>query len=339
MLRSVKFAAIIVVLVALSSITYTSFLIVGDNNNNNNRLGVSNYSASQIHGYNKHECRSHIIFTTFKETNGKSNLRQQIENNTRHVWSSMAGQGITFKVVNTTSLPVNKYGTPILGGLYTKMFKECPFAQTYTYINGDIIGNIGFVDTLNAASLMDGDFLIVGRRTNVRWKDLDDTYDASHKDFNLTSHLNNGTLFVAIAQDYFSVTKNAIDWNFIPFVIGYDNWLVEYAYFEDNVSLSLIDATDSAPVIHQTDEKGDYSWGGGGLEQGDISYNLDLIKKSGRSGKYKVTGHLGDVWRCPWESVRDEDGKNILVRCRESYASGEYGCNKTKGVSYPISIQ
>ena len=54
--------------------------------------------------------------------------------------------------------------------------------------------------------------------------------------FNFDAHFKRGVLSRPDAQDYFTVTKNAIDWKTIPqFFVGrpgYDNWLVDHIYLK-----------------------------------------------------------------------------------------------------------
>eukprot|EP00580_Thalassiosira_gravida_P021395 CAMPEP_0201677608 /NCGR_PEP_ID=MMETSP0494-20130426/44498_1 /ASSEMBLY_ACC=CAM_ASM_000839 /TAXON_ID=420259 /ORGANISM="Thalassiosira gravida, Strain GMp14c1" /LENGTH=267 /DNA_ID=CAMNT_0048160599 /DNA_START=183 /DNA_END=984 /DNA_ORIENTATION=- len=264
----------------------------------------------------------------------------------------------------------------------------CPHAASYTYINGDIIGTQEFVETIDACKLKFDNFFMVGRRTNVRWKvDGDekeeeeennnnnknknssssngsstyDRYDAAHPSFDFQSHLRTGALFVPNAIDYFTFTKDVLDWSIVPpFVVGraaYDSWLVDTVYrfqpgsagvdevmYSPNINnnanndddhdrthndVALIDATVTAPVIHQTDDNGDFSWGrqkktsssserNATRELEDTNYNLRLAKWGNSRRKFGK----GKTENAPWETLRDEKGR-IGVHHREFDLFGE----------------
>ena len=241
-------------------------------------------------------CNPHIVFSTFKCPKCDS-LRQRIEDNTLHVWSNM--NKVTFEVVSDVA--TNKYNVPILGDMYTKMFQKCPDAQTYTYVNGDILGTTNFVETIEAVQSI-GEFLMVGQRTNTQWSEK---YDAKHANFSFDTHFERGVLFRTDGLDYFTVTKNAIDWNKIPpFVVGrpgYDNWLLDHIYH--NPKVALIDASKTISVIHQTDSDGNMAHGGKMVKTSvDKHYNEQLFK--GRIDH-------GHTYHAEWESER-VNGKIIL---------------------------
>ena len=241
-------------------------------------------------------CQPHVVFTTFKCPKCDS-LRQKIEDNTLHTWSKM--NKVTFEVIS--NMATNEHGVPILGDMYTKMFQKCPDAQTYTYVNGDIMATSDFVETIEAVQSI-GNFLMVGKRTNVPWSE---NHDAEHANFNFDWHFRRGALFRSDAQDYFTVTKNAIDWKTIPpFVVGrpgYDNWLVDHIYH--NSKVALIDATKTISVIHQTDAEGNVAQGGKMVKSSsDREYNRLIGKGQWDHGR---TGHA------EWETER-VDGKIVL---------------------------
>lgn len=246
----------------------------------------------------KDACNDHVVFTTFKcpKCDG---LRKTIEDNTAHVWSEM--KGVTFRPLKNTK--TNKHGVPILGSMYMEVMRQCPFAKTYTYVNGDIIGTSEFVHTINAV-LHIGEFLMVGRRTNVKW---DKKHSVKHMNYSFDSHFEKGALFQTDAQDYFTVTKRAIDWESIPpFVIGrpaYDNWLVNHIYH--NPSVALIDATKTVRMVHQTDEDGNGAHGGRMVKsRADKQYNRILGKGQWDHGR---TTHA------QWETSYDATGKIVLL--------------------------
>lgn len=263
-------------------------------------------------------CASHVMFTTFKCPRCDS-LRERIENNTYQTWSTM--EGVTFEVISLSN--TNEYGVPILGDMFLKMMSKCPNAASYTYINGDIIGREDMVETLEVVRTL-GDFLMVGRRTNVAWSESSE-FDSAHPDFDFDSHFENGALFTTDAQDYFSVTRNAIDWNAIPpFVIGrlgYDNWLVDHIYHKPKVA--LVDATQTVAVIHQTDHDGNLAHGGSmARSKEDTQYNIRLIGKG--------QCYHGRTSHAEWETVR-RSGK-IVVQNRNKKVVNDVLLNSLGGV-------
>jgi len=268
--------------------------------------------ADMIKSARNNTCHPHVIFTTFMcPSPACTPLRQRIESNTRQVWSSM--DRVEFKDVMTSSVNTNLYGMPYIGDMFTHMMDACPDARTYTYINGDIIGTHGFIETIDAV-LKIGEFLMVGRRTNVPWLE---TYDSTHEDFDFEAHFNRGELFLPNAIDYFTITKSAIDWDSTPpFVVGragYDNWLVEEMGWR-NKKVALVDATQTAQMIHQTDGGGQFSWGGGtAKEKADELYNLRLAK----AGNPRRRFAHGNTYNAEWETVRDTAQGRIIVRHKQ----------------------
>lgn len=250
-------------------------------------------------------CHEHVVFTTFKCPKC-DRLRETIEENTRHIWSNM--DGVTFRVIKETRN--NKHGVPILKYMYMDMIRECPASKTFTYINGDVLGSYDFVLTINAllrAGL--GDFLMVGRRTNSDW---DESHSVLHKNFSFDEHFERGSLFATNAQDYFTVTKNAIDWNAIPsFVIGrpgYDNWLVDHIYHKPKVA--LVDASRTVRMLHQTDADGNSAQGGKMVKSSaDKEYNRILGKGQWDHGR---TTHA------EWKTSYDGNGKIVLIGGKET---------------------
>jgi len=242
----------------------------------------------------REEARPHIVFTTFKCPECDS-LRMAIENNTQRTWSSFPK--VTFESLSDNS--ANVYGVPILGAMYTRMIAKYPNALTYTYINGDILGRGDFVDTIEVV-LPIGDFLMVGKRTNVAWSE-------KYAKFDFDELFKNGVLFQSNAQDYFTVTKRAFDWDAIPpFVVGrpaYDNWLVDHVYHKPNVS--LVDATKTVSIIHQTDGDGILSQGGKMVKsEADREYNRRVGK-----GQWDH----GHMYHAEWETDR-VCGKIVLKK-------------------------
>ena len=247
-------------------------------------------------------CKPHVMFSTFRcseDSSACTPLRQRIEDNTYHVWSSFPEE-VTFKVIHSSKLETNIHGVPILKDMYLNMMEECPNALTYTYINGDIIGTRNFIDSINVALSLEKEFLMVGKRTNVPWKESMDVRDENFHWTNL-----GGQMFKRYAEDYFTFTKNAIDWNMEipPLVIGrsgYDNWLVDYVYHKANVV--LVDASYSATMYHQS--QGSNRGARGPLEEADKAYNFNLLHEAGLQ-----VGGYGYTTNAEWQTYRHKGGQ------------------------------
>ena len=261
-------------------------LKIADNNTDDKKPKPSEAANSS-----KVNCQPHIVFSTFKCPKCDS-LRQKIEDNTLHTWSNL--EKVTFEVISNAT--TNKHGVPILGDMYTTMFDKCPDAKTYTYVNGDIMVTESFVETIEAVlnDFPSQDFLIVGKRTNVDWSE---EHDAKHANFSFNAHFKKGSLFRSDAQDYFIVTKNAIDWkNIPPFVIGrpgFDNWLVDHVYHSSKVA--LVDATKTILAIHQTDADENFAHGGKMVKSSnDREYNRRIGKGQWDHGLISYAGYKTD---------------------------------------------
>lgn len=234
---------------------------------------------------------------------------------------------IEFKEIPPSSVKCNSFGMPILGEMYKHMFDHCPDARTYTYINGDLIStHDNFVATVNHLFpdryTKLGEFLMVGRRTNVPWSE---EYDASNKDFDFKKHFRSGEMMNHNAIDYFTITKDAFDWENIPkFVVGrsaYDQWLLEHIWGQSwgvdknkmYPYVEMVDATGTVQMIHQSVAsgwKGKYTWGGDAAKDpNDEYYNFNLAKDGNRLRRF-AHGHTDNAF---WETSWDEK-EHIRVR-------------------------
>lgn len=242
-----------------------------------------------------------VVFTTFM-CPPCSPLRSRIENNTRHVWSNMAG--VKFVAMDPEGGERNPDGLPTLRSMYGRAIEEFPDARTYTYLNADIIGTRDFVEAIDAVSNL-GDFLMVGRRTEVPWNA---TIDVRDPGFDFDAHLRRGEMAVPNAVDYFVVTRDAIDWGSVPpLVVGrpaFDAWLVDHVYHRPEVA--LVDATRSVPMIHQSDGERWGSRGDGSPSTPNLLYN----KKWANNVKNNI-GH-GTTEHARWETEKIANGTSVL---------------------------
>ena len=146
-----------------------------------------------------------------------------------------------------------------------------------------------------------GQTLIVGRRTNVKWRNN----DLLHHPINVTLVARKRGVLFSHGADYFIIAKNAFPWRKIPdFVIardGYDGFLVASA-IKNNVS--VVDATATILAVHQTDKEGNFA---GGSNARDTLFNKKLM------GYYHYT--MGHTKAAPYETriVSKEDNTMAVV--------------------------
>lgn len=250
-------------------------------------------------------CRPHVVLSTMKCPKC-DNLRHTIEVNTKYSFRSLDQKSLAFFVPPLMSLKVNKFGVPVLGSIFDLAIKSCPDAITFTYVNGDVLGHSDFLQTIQAVSnnMAQKEFLIVGRRVDVNWTEA--AASVTGRDFDFESYYKKGKMFMHDALDYFVFSKNAMAWNDIPpFVVGrpsFDNWIVNHIYHKEGVA--LIDATNTISVIHQLDNYGQYSHGGGMVKsQEDRDFNKHLAKGD---WQYGTSSHA--QFETQWQ-----DGEIILV--------------------------
>ena len=209
------------------------------------------------------------LFTSMNETNTRRSL---IYNNTIRNWASLRPMvtpvlftnNDTFKtwVVKEgwQTLPLQKSGAggmPILKYMYRAAIENFR-SDFYAFSNSDILFNGGLLKTLVTAKYtydLEASILITGTRYNVQ-NITDDEAKARANLINLAK--GRGELFLPWAADYF-ITTPSFPWKDIPEVIigalAYDNWIILYAREEKFV---VIDATKTAPAVHQTPAEGNF---------------------------------------------------------------------------------
>jgi hypothetical protein len=235
----------------------------------------------------------HVVFTTFR-CGECTPLRRMIENNTRTFWSTLVPKNVAFINMDSHHLPRNKYGVPTLKGMYLIAIESYPDALTYTYVNGDIIVDADFFQTIDYVTHhTKKPFLLIGMRYNIKW-----TVDMSVP-INMSRLVQGNVRREYNAEDFFVVSRGAIDWkNLLPVVIGrpaYDNWLVDQVYH--NPWITLIDGTQTMTPIHQMDELGSGSWGGKAAHSrtADLNYNIRLCKRRWDHGTV-LNAELKTTW-------------------------------------------
>ena len=138
--------------------------------------------------------------------------------------------------------------------------------------------------------------MVVGKRSNHNLVGPLNTQDISRV---------KSSLFIAVAQDYFIMSRSLFDWSQIPsFVIGrrgYDNALVDWAYHH----ATLVDATATITALHQTTADGDYA----GWSNKDGEYNVNL--------PHVVFDH-GSTTDAHFRTSALSDGTIVIVNPRNS---------------------
>jgi len=113
--------------------------------------------------------------------------------------------------------------------------------------------------------------MVIGRRTNVPWKNNQSVYLSE----DVMRVATEGRLFAVNAEDFFFVARNQFPWHLVKddLVIarpGYDNYIVAIAVRHN---VSVVDATETVLAVHQTDRDGNMA----GFNHADHSQNHRLI--------------------------------------------------------------
>ena len=209
------------------------------------------------------------LFTTMNENNTHRSL---INNNTIRNWASLRPMvtpvlftdNDTFRNYVTKegweTLPLQKLGVdgmPILKYMYLAAVENFR-SDFYAFSNSDILFNGGLLKTLVTAKYsydLETSILITGTRYNV--PNITDN-EAKERANLINLAKGRGELFLPWAADYF-ITTPSFPWKDIPEVIigalAYDNWIILHAREKKFV---VIDATKTAPAVHQTPIEGNF---------------------------------------------------------------------------------
>lgn len=259
----------------------------------------------------------HVMFSTSRSGH-KSQLERVIVSNSQQAAQALPRTTFVFIKEDDPSVKKNVFGKPFIRDMFENVMKMYPHADTYTCFNDDIIFNRSFVDTMDGVVLaakagqISKGFLVVGRRSNLRWRS-----DWTFGTLNFDQAVKSAKLFQTNAEDYFTCSRDLWNWTDIPpFVIGrvaYDNWLVHKAVTSPHIS--AIDATSTNPVIHQTSAGGNFQgWSGEGWNANrvDLHYNTILAR-----GKW----YMGKTEHCALITSWDNTGKVVVTPRRRSEAT------------------
>ena len=195
-------------------------------------------------------------------------------------------------------------GIPVLKDLFRDVRQSSVQTPFYGFANSDNMFDTSLVDTLRYlyVTVDPSNVFVVGRRTNVNVKDIDNNYVKDPK--YVASLMPRGTLFKTNAQDYFITTSGGFPWDKVPdFVIGrpgYDNWLVAKSL---DWRVNIIDATETIHDIHQTGSDGNMS---GWNSTDDLCVNRNMV------GEFDY--HPGHTMCVPWYTARTISGGVAAVK-------------------------
>ena len=210
--------------------------------------------------------------------------------------------------------------------------RECLIERSSDQIasrTGDILFNNNLVATLEALRTDHATFkqlLVVGRRTNYKFKDKEEIYNLDP----VYRYATAGELFTTKAQDFFISTHSGFPWDSIPdFVVGrvgYDNWLVATAVSRN---FSVVDATATVTALHQTGVDGNYA--GRRKQKGDDTYvNHRLAGPFDYSNGITTCANLMTRWRKDLVVLVQQPD---LYRKRCIRAKNMYNINKGKRIA------
>lgn len=222
---------------------------------------------------------NHVMFTTMRSRN-RSALDDTFDSNTVYAVSLLERTRLIRFDESDPSIGKNSYGLPVLRDMFIQAMQRYPSASTYTYFNSDLIFNVSFVATVDAVvyasrhKYISEQFLMIGERTNVEWRPH---FKVTDFETILRQH---GTVFGTDAIDYFTCSRKFWDWHkFPPFVVGrvaYDNFLVNLAMAKLELGITVVDASKTSPVIHQTGPAGNFQGRDSGRDDADTYYNTLL---------------------------------------------------------------
>lgn len=226
------------------------------------------------------------LFTTWRELPEK----QTVINNTIKNWKSfhpnISSIVFTEKIESShlfakennwkilTSRTATNESIPILKDMFARAKKEIR-SEFYGYANSDILFTPLLIPTLYSVlefvRRKNVTVLVVGQRTDISLVKMKDSNDVTNV---ITSGKTKGKLHHPNAVDYFITTQDFPFYDLPDVVIGrpaYDNYVIKHARAH---RVSVIDATDSNPAIHQSTRAGDFE----GHTHKNNDYNLNLLK-------------------------------------------------------------
>ena len=211
--------------------------------------------------------------------------------NARLSWE-MTGQTVSLYDRSDVAIKHSRSGAMVLPSLFKYVEDTFGPAETYAYVNSDIILMNDFVEAVKAIEEKFDSFLMVGRRWN--WNRVRRIYrlDLNESKLAFVDEVKDyGKLFNA-ASDYFVFRGDQFFYDDWPdLYIGrywWDPWLM---WFAMNSDIPVIDVTKAVFAIHQHHDPGHRSWD---LEG---QHNEELAKEAIKAGV--------DLDSVPYEMTKD----------------------------------
>lgn len=155
----------------------------------------------------------------------------------------------------------------------------------YGYCNGDILFTSGLIETLKTVTALKqdlGQILVIGQRNNFNFENQTIQTLAQVEEL----YRRKSKLFIVNAEDYFFMLNGDFPWDSLAdIVIGrpvYDNYVVAQG-LRHNVS--VIDATQTMPALHQTGRDGNKAGHSGNLVQWNRKLIGPYVYKNGYTDK------------------------------------------------------
>lgn len=163
-----------------------------------------------------------------------------------------------FGLRHIANVKCNQWGTPLISDLFGQA-EKLGRGQIVSYVNSDIILLGDFAQALRRVAEWSGNFLMVGRRTDLDIKDAID-FEADWVTDVRRRADRKGKLQIARSIDYFAFSRGL--YPSIPaLAIGrfwWDNWLLWKAR---SLGAQVVDATRDALVIHQNHDYSHTAYG------------------------------------------------------------------------------
>lgn len=186
----------------------------------------------------------------------------------------MVDVAVDLGVRHLPDVECNEMGTPLVSSIFDLARANSP-APVLAYINADILVMSDFVEVAKLVVSQVEDFLVIGQRWDLDvHSELD--YDPGWEARLRENVQINGSLHPPAGSDYFIFTRHQFV-DMPKFAIGragWDNWAI---YHGVSSSWSVITATESIMIVHQTH---DYAH----LPGGQIHYDLEESRKNAALG-------------------------------------------------------
>jgi hypothetical protein len=186
----------------------------------------------------------------------------------------MAEVALDLGVRHLPDVDCNELGTPLVSSIFDVARANSP-APVLAYINADILVMSDLVNVARLVASQVKDFLVIGQRWDLDvGKEL--VYDSDWETRLREEVKINGSLHPPAGSDYFIFARHLFT-NMPNFAIGragWDNWAIYWGVSSD---WSVISATDSIMIVHQTH---DYAH----LPAGQAHYDLEESRKNAELG-------------------------------------------------------